>query len=186
MPRLTAVCTCSRPISSRTATRVTRATSAIDVSASAIAGSVRCSDPVDERPRPSPSAGNQPRLTANTSSSTIAATNAGSAAEMVVADDHARVDRRRGRSAARRGRGRSPNSEDQQRRVEDQLERHRRPARVMSVGHAPGGAGSRRPRSPCSAACQPVPVAHQERARRGGSGARSDRRSPPAAACARR
>ena len=41
-PRLTAVCTCSRSSSSRTAARVTRVTSATDVAASASAGSVRC------------------------------------------------------------------------------------------------------------------------------------------------
>ncbi len=42
MPRLMAVCTCSWPISSRTAVRVTLATSAIDEKASANAGSVKC------------------------------------------------------------------------------------------------------------------------------------------------
>ena len=84
MPRLTAVWTCSRPSSSRTAARVTRATSAIDVIASAIAGSVRCSIR-PATPSPSPVAGNQPRFTANTSSRMIAATNAGRAAEIVVA-----------------------------------------------------------------------------------------------------
>ena len=48
MPRLTAVCTCSRPSSSRTEARVTRATIAIDEMARAIAGSVRCSIAVEE------------------------------------------------------------------------------------------------------------------------------------------
>src|SRR3954469_25870498 len=83
IPRLTAVCTCSRPISVRTATRVTRTTIAIADRASAIAGSVRCQIR-SATPVPAPSAGNQPRFTENTNSSTIAATNDGTAARTLV------------------------------------------------------------------------------------------------------
>ena len=83
IPRLTAVCTCSRPISVRTATRVTRTTIAIALSASAIAGNVRCLI-VSNPPSPEPSAGNHPRLTENTDNNTIAATNDGTAAKIVV------------------------------------------------------------------------------------------------------
>jgi hypothetical protein len=82
-PRLTAVCTCSRPISSRTLTRVTRATMASADRASAIAGRVRCHSR-SSPPVPGPSAGNQPSFTANTEMSTIAATNDGIAANTVV------------------------------------------------------------------------------------------------------
>src|SRR3954471_23605279 len=83
IPRLTAVCTCSRPSSVRTATRVTRTTIAIADSASAIAGSVRCQIRAATAV-PAPSAGNQPRFTENTDSSTIAATNEGTAASTLV------------------------------------------------------------------------------------------------------
>ena len=83
MPRLVAVCTCSCPSSARTDTRVTRTTTANAEAASAIAGSVRC-EIVPPKPEPVPNAGNHPRLTANTDSSTIAATNEGIAAKMVL------------------------------------------------------------------------------------------------------
>ena len=77
-----AVCTCSRPISSRTDERVTRATSATAVAANAMAGSVRWSI-VPITPLPVPSAGNQPRLTENTRIRSTAATNEGIAADRV-------------------------------------------------------------------------------------------------------
>src|ERR1700678_2684074 len=83
MPRLTAVCTCSRPASSRTAARVTRATMASEEIASAIAGRVRWRT-LSRNPAPLPSAGNQPSCTANTATSTIAAANDGRAAVMAV------------------------------------------------------------------------------------------------------
>ena len=66
MPRLIAVCTCSRSASSRTAARVTRATMASEEIASAIAGSVRWLDVGRGTRPPLPSAGNQPSCTANT------------------------------------------------------------------------------------------------------------------------
>src|SRR6266566_507426 len=83
IPRLTAVCTCSRSPSPRTDALVTRATIASDEIASAKAGNVRCRM-LSTRPAPLPMAGNQPSFTANTRMSTIAATNAGMAAEMAV------------------------------------------------------------------------------------------------------
>ena len=83
MPRLTAVCTCSRRPSSRTDARVTRATIASEEMARAIAGSVKCRTLL-RKSVPFPSAGNQPSLTANTRMSTIAATKAGMAAETAV------------------------------------------------------------------------------------------------------
>ena len=69
MPRLIAVCTCSRSDSSRIADLVTRATIASDESASATAGSVRCRMLLT-RSVPLPRAGNQPSLTANSAIST--------------------------------------------------------------------------------------------------------------------
>ena len=65
-------------------TRVTRVTTAIAEAASAIAGSVRWWRR-STNPEPVPIAGNQPSPTANTASSTIAATNDGTAARIVVA-----------------------------------------------------------------------------------------------------
>ena len=64
MPRLTAVCTCSRSPSSRIEARVTRATIASDEMARAIAGSVKCRMLL-ARSVPLPRAGNQRSLTAN-------------------------------------------------------------------------------------------------------------------------
>src|SRR5215472_3351921 len=83
IPRLTAVCTCSRRPSSRTDARVTLATIASEETARAIAGSVKCRT-LSRKPVPFPRAGNQPSFTANTRMSTIAATNAGMAAETAV------------------------------------------------------------------------------------------------------
>ena len=83
IPRLVAVCTCSRRSSSRTDVRVTRATRATAENANATAGSVRCLT-WSKAPSPVPSAGNQPSWTANTDSNTIAATNVGTAAPIVV------------------------------------------------------------------------------------------------------
>ena len=77
-----AVWTCSRPSSERTVTRVTRTTTANAEAARAIAGKVRCSRR-PPKPEPSPRAGSQCRSTANTASSTIAATNDGIAASTV-------------------------------------------------------------------------------------------------------
>ena len=57
MPRLIAVCTCSRSASSRIAARVTRATIASEASASATAGSVKCRMSADEAACPSPARG---------------------------------------------------------------------------------------------------------------------------------
>ena len=64
------------------------------VAASAIAGRVRWWI-VSKKPSPLPTDGNQPRFTAKTRISTMAATNAGSAAEIVVDDEHAGVGRSR-------------------------------------------------------------------------------------------
>ncbi len=83
MPRLTAVCTCSRPASSRIAARVTRATMASDATASANAGSVKWRTLLSKLV-PFPSAGNQRSFTANSKISAIAATNAGMAAQTAV------------------------------------------------------------------------------------------------------
>ena len=83
IPRLTAVCTCSRSPSARIAARVTRATIASDAVARAMAGRVRCLTSL-RKPVPLPSAGNQRSFTANRMISTIAATNAGMAAETAV------------------------------------------------------------------------------------------------------
>ena len=76
MPRLTAVWTCSRPLSSRMVARVTRATMPIDDTANAMAGSVKCWMLVTGWCR-CRAPGNQPSLTENTRISAIDATNAG-------------------------------------------------------------------------------------------------------------
>src|SRR5215469_7102385 len=83
MPRLIAVCTCSRSASARTDALVTRETTASDDNASAIAGNVKWRTS-DQKPVPLPSAGNQPSFTENTEISAIAATNDGNAAEIEV------------------------------------------------------------------------------------------------------
>ncbi len=83
MPRLMAVWTCSRSASSRIADRVTRATMASEDSASANAGSVKWRKLLTKSV-PLPSAGNQRSLTANSATSTIAATKDGIAAEMAL------------------------------------------------------------------------------------------------------
>src|ERR1700761_6662902 len=98
MPRLTAVCTCSRSPSSRIEARVTRATIASDEMARAIAGSVKCRMLL-ARSVPLPRAGNQLSLTANSRISTIAATNAGMAADTAVVTS-VPVSRTPGRSPA--------------------------------------------------------------------------------------
>ena len=82
-PRLTAVCTCSRSSSSRTAVLVTRVTSATDEAASARAGRIRWCERVDEARRRLPAPGTSGSFTANTNCSTTAAAKAGIAADTV-------------------------------------------------------------------------------------------------------
>jgi len=83
MPRLTAVWTCSFLDSSRMAARVTLATIASDETARATAGKVRCFT-WSKNPTPLPIEGNHCSCTAKTRISTIAATKAGSDAEIAV------------------------------------------------------------------------------------------------------
>ena len=117
MPRLTAVCTCSRSLSSRIAALVTRATMASEEIARAIAGSVKCRRLLTKSV-PLPSAGNQPSFTANTRISTIAATNAGMAAEIAVTT-RVQVSSEPGPQAGQDAQA-DPEHQDQHRRVQDQ------------------------------------------------------------------
>ena len=82
-PRLIATSTCSRPSSSSIDDRVTRATSAMNVSESAMAGSVRWYSR-SANPSPAPYVGNTPSRTENTEMSRIAAANDGIAASTVT------------------------------------------------------------------------------------------------------
>ena len=165
MPRLSAVCTCSRANSSRTAARVTRATSATDDSASATAGSVRCRTR-SPNPSPSPIAGNQPSSATNTIVSSVAATNAGTAASSAVVTSTARV----GDAAPQPGEQTEPDADqqDQDRRVQHEL-----PRDPDAAGDQPRHlvtAGDRDAEVAAHGVAEPLHVAQRGTGRRGGSG----------------